>query len=217
MKRTSIFCLTMVLLTLGGCYHYDPTDRVEERAEKLAMKRAYQGCHFFDDHEAYRNCVIATLERNSPKTFTVAENSNGQPLAIIKSNVACGQNCPASQTTIKTEVTKTITTEPVKKVVIIKPAESTTSVPADTATSTVTKQVIEEQKTVQKSTQTKPTVTIKEVTVKDAPITETVVVQEQKEPTWWEKYQETKQPETVVSVKCPCEDPNDPCPQCVEK
>ena len=34
--------------------------------------------------------------------------------------------------------------------------------------------------------------------------------------TWWETYQETKQP-AQPKVVCPCPDPNDPCPQCVTK
>ncbi len=34
--------------------------------------------------------------------------------------------------------------------------------------------------------------------------------------TWWETYQEEKQP-AKPTVVCPCPDPNDPCPQCVTK
>lgn len=230
MKLTSILCLTTVCLTMGGCYYYDPTDRAMERAEKLAMKRAYQGCLFLDDHEAYRNCVITTLEQNSPKTFVVAENSNGDPVAIIKSSVPCDQNCPAGQTIVKTEVTKTITEEPVKKVIIIKPMGQVDMPKAQTIKTeeVVVQEVttIAEKNTEQPQKATETEIETKEVTLPVKQQTETtpIVIKELPQPTeqpqeqtWWDKYQDNKTPEKTVTVKCPCEDPNDPCPECVEK
>lgn len=50
--------------------------------------------------------------------------------------------------------------------------------------------------------------------------TETVVPQEQipvREKTWWETYQADRKPTDSGLVKCPCADPNVPCPQCNPK
>ena len=184
MKTKNILGIVAVCLGVSACYYYNPEDRGAERAEKLAMKRAYEGCVFTDDHEAYRNCLLATAAQNSPKTFVVAEDSNGRPLAIIKSNTPCDGTCSASQTVLKTEVKTTITEEPAK----------------------VIKTEIIEVPAAQDKTIEIPT-----------PQPESVVTEEVKEKTWWENYQENKPEDKPTEVKCPCEDPNDPCPQCVEK
>ena len=176
MKMKNILGIAIVCLGVSACYYYNPEDRGAERAEKLAMKRAQEGCLFLDDHEAYRNCVLATIKQNSPKTYVVAENSNGQPVAVIKSDVPCDGTCGASQTVVKTEVKKVVIEEPAK---VIK----TTT-----------------------------------VQVENTPAPEAApAVETPKEKTWWENYQENKPTDTPAEVKCPCEDPNDPCPQCVEK
>ena len=176
MKVKNILGIMAVCLSLSACYYYNPDDQRAARTEKLAMKRASEGCIYTDDHEAYRNCLLATAAQNSPKTFVVAEDSNGRPLAIIKSNVPCDETCKASQTVVKTEVKTTVTEEPEK---VIK--------------TEVVEMPISQPETID------------------------VVVEEPKEKTWWENYQENKPEDKPTEVKCPCEDPNDPCPQCVEK
>ena len=57
-----------------------------------------------------------------------------------------------------------------------------------------------------------------------APVVQPVVIPQpvvtpapQKDPSWWENYQQTRVITPTVTVKCPCDDPNDPCPQCYEK
>lgn len=177
MKTKNILGIIAVCLALSACYYYNPEDRGAERAEKLAMKRAFEGCLLIDDHEAYRNCLLTTMQQNSPKTFITAEDSNGNPLAIIKSNTPCDETCSTAQTIVKTEIKTTVTEEPAK---VIK-----TEI-VDIATTT-------------------------------EPVEPTKVVEEPKEKTWWENYQENKPEDKPAEVKCPCEDPNDPCPQCVEK
>ncbi|MBR5129712.1 MAG: hypothetical protein IKV03_00600 [Alphaproteobacteria bacterium] len=175
MKTKNILGIIAVCLALSACYYYNPEDRGAERAEKLAIKRANEGCLSIDDHEAYRNCLLATVKQNSPKTYVTAEDSNGNPLAIIKSNVPCDGTCAASQTILKTEVKTTVIEEPAK--VIKSEIIETPAVEADIS----------------------------------------VEVEAPKEKTWWENYQENKPEDKPAEVKCPCEDPNDPCPQCVEK
>lgn len=174
MKIKNILGIAVICLGVSACYYYNPNDKGAERAEKLAMKRAQEGCLLLDDHEAYRNCIITTMKQNSPKTYVIAENSNGEPVAIIKSNTPCDGTCNASQTIVKTEVKKTVIEEPAKVI----------------ETSTV---------------QTEEVAAL-------APVVETP-----KEKTWWENYQENKPADKPATVKCPCEDPNDPCPECVEK
>ncbi len=57
------------------------------------------------------------------------------------------------------------------------------------------------------------------------PVKKTVIVEEitpggqpvkVEEKTWWETYQNGK-PVPAPKPQCPCADPNEPCPQCVEK
>ena len=53
-------------------------------------------------------------------------------------------------------------------------------------------------------------------TVVEKPVEVVPMPQPLPEKTWWETYQEEKQP-AQPKVVCPCPDPNDPCPQCVTK
>lgn len=187
MKTKNILGIVAICLGLSACYYYNPEDKGAERAEKLAMKRAYEGCVYTDDHAAYRNCLLATAAQNSPKTFVVAEDSNGRPLAIIKSDTPCDGTCGSGQTVLKTEVKTTVTEEPAK----------------------VIKTEIIEVPAIQNETIDITTDGTNEI-VNTPP-------EEPKEKTWWENYQENKPTDAPTAVKCPCEDPNDPCPQCVEK
>ncbi len=57
---------------------------------------------------------------------------------------------------------------------------------------------------------------IKEKEVIKTQTTETQT-EEEVQTTWWETYQQEKEPEIIPELKCPCEDPNDPCLHCVEK
>jgi hypothetical protein len=61
------------------------------------------------------------------------------------------------------------------------------------------------------------TVTVERTeTVVEKPVEVVPMPQPLPEKTWWETYQEEKQP-AQPKVVCPCPDPNDPCPQCVTK
>ena len=56
-------------------------------------------------------------------------------------------------------------------------------------------------------------VVVETTEVVEKPATEPAVELEPKE-SWWDTYQKNQPAE---EPKCPCEDPNDPCPQCVDK
>lgn len=163
MKLKSVFFMMGITLCVTACA-YNTDDRTAERQDRLMYKQATDGCSGFSEHEAYRNCLIKTMQEKSPKTYVTAEDSNGKPVAIIKGEKPCETTCSATKTVTTVETT---TTE-----VVLPPK--------------VTQTVSEPQ-----------------------PIVE--------DKTWWDEYQENKPETKIEEVKCPCEDPNDPCPQCVEK
>lgn len=183
MKLKSVILMASAAILLTAC---TPNPNIDDTArnERIAQKQAVEGCTLLESHQAYRDCLIATAQKNSPKTFVAAENSNGQAVIVIKSNTPCDSTCVTPQkTVIETEVVKTVTVTKPKPVV----------------TETVTEVV----KT--------PTVT------EEVQVQEVVAPVPEKEKTWWEQYQANKKPEVAAPVKCPCPDPNDPCPQCIEK
>lgn len=77
-----ILCSMVALTMLSGCWY--TTDYSEERAENRALKKSIEGCTFYDDHEAYRDCIIKTQLRNSPKTYTTDELDDASPVAVIR-------------------------------------------------------------------------------------------------------------------------------------
>lgn len=80
MKKT--LSAILVCTILSGCWYQ--TDYSKENAENRALKRAVEGCQMGDDHAAYRECMIQTQLKNSPKTYTTSQLPNGEPLAIIR-------------------------------------------------------------------------------------------------------------------------------------
>jgi len=50
----------------------------------------------------------------------------------------------------------------------------------------------------------------------EEPCEDELPVAEPVKETWWDEYQKSKEP-APAAFKCPCEDPNAPCPQCVDK
>lgn len=202
MKLKYILCMTLGISLLAGCYPYN-TDDEKGRAERIAERKAEKGCTLLETHKEYRDCVIATAQKNSPKTFTTAENSDGQSLAIIKGDkecVQCGEPWKARKTTEIEEV------EEIETIIEQTP-----------------KQTIVEEKAVIETAVVETVVAPAPVVVpapapKQAPVIEEVPVPApEKDKTWWENYQKDKKPEVAGKTVCPCPDPNDPCPQCVQK
>lgn len=177
MKLKHIACAVIGFSLLTACYPYE-LDDADGRAERLAEKRAVEGCKMGDEHKDYRDCVIATAQNNSPKTYVTGEDTQGRAIAIIKSDKPC-TNCVTTQTVVET----------VEVVQETKPAQPMIATPTvkETVVTTITAEPV----------------------IKEVPVPE--------DKTWWDEYKAQKKPEPVVEVKCPCEDPNDPCPQCVQK
>ena len=164
MKLKHIACAVIGFSLLTACYPYE-LDDADGRAERLAEKRAVEGCKMGDEHKDYRDCVIATAQNNSPKTYVTGEDTQGR--------------CVTTQTVVET----------VEVVQETKPAQPVIATPTvkETVVTTITAEPV----------------------IKEVPVPE--------DKTWWDEYKAQKKPEPVVEVKCPCEDPNDPCPQCVQK
>lgn len=191
-----LLSLTCALTLLTACSHYaaDVDEAAQKRAENRTEIREEIGCQFANDHESYRKCLIATYESSKPKTFTTTTATDGQPVAVVSKGELKPTNTALLNATSATPCMYT------------KQEMYETQVPAQPCTTCAPIQV-EAPKVV--------TVTTTE-TVQEKPVEVVPAPTPLPEKTWWETYQETK-PEEKPAVKCPCEDPNDPCPQCVSK
>lgn len=208
------------------------SDYTPENAENRALKRAVEGCQVGDNHAAYRECMIQTQLKNSPKTYVTAELPNGEALAIIRNG-----NQPATQTITETTVVETTTTG------AITTAEQTTETievveslptPTDEIYYLVDGvQMTPEQYVQYQEEQAKPcdcankkqaevyivvngtqmTPTQYELYLTTGKVENTQ--QNVGEKTWWETYQENKP--APAPVQCSCDDPNVSCPFCYEK
>lgn len=230
-----LFCLGVCLTVLSGCTPFDPDldKAAEKRAESRAEIRTEIGCQFADSHSAYRRCILSTYENNKPKTFITSQNCKGEPLAIVS-------DAPIKETVAPSDVivektTKTTSTEQPAPTPVPQQQQVVQTAPAGqvqlvgtcgstTAPCYYQQQAIYEEVIPCPSCNQPPmvvehpkTVTIEKTeTVVEKPVEVVPMPQPLPEKTWWETYQETKQP-VQPKVVCPCPDPNDPCPQCVTK
>lgn len=200
MKLKHILCMALGFSLLTACYSFKVDDD-EGRANRLSEKKAAEGCTLLETDKEYRECILATAKKNSPKTYTTAENSNGEALAIIKGDKPCeqcGERWSAKHSTeiLEEEETETIIVQTPKKTEIVQEAVVETEVIS-----------------------TPEPVPAPVVAAVPAPVVveEVPVPEQQKDKTWWDQYQKDKKPEVAKKVVCPCPDPNDPCPQCVQK
>lgn len=221
-----LLCIGVALTLLSACTSFEPDldKAAQERAESRAEIRSQIGCQFPNDHDAYRRCVISTYEHNKPKTFTTSQDCSGQPVAVVSSGATKGtvyadgvvtQTSGVSAQPTQTGQSVQTTTQQLATV----PCSSQTgncfyttqelyeSQMAPCTTCGVEQVVVEQPKIV--TVEQTETVVQKPLEVVPAP-------QPLPDKTWWETYQEEKQP-AKPTVVCPCPDPNDPCPQCVTK
>lgn len=207
--------LGIVLAACGfvaACTSYEPDQDIaaEKRREAQVAYHQDVGCPMVDDHEAYRNCVINTYYKNSPKTFVPAKLPDGRSVAIIRND----------QTSSYDEATDTYKTE---RVVVIETVETISGKPAEAKMPVVETPVIETPAPTPApvvAEQPKPAPkaeSVIEIEVESTPKAEPVPAEtEVREQTWWETYQKEK-PAEVAAPQCPCPDPNEPCPQCIDK
>ncbi len=223
-----LLCVGVALTFLSACTSYDPDldSAAEERAANRAEIRNQIGCQFPNDHDAYRRCVLATYERNKPKTFTTAQDCSGQPVAVVSDGVSKGTVYAevVSSCAEKKEAEKAPATEPAQPKQVV---HDLGTIPCDASLGAcmyATQELYQGQMEPCTNCAPQPVV-VQEPKVVTVEQTETVVQkplevvpapQPLPDKTWWETYQEEKQPEKP-KVVCPCPDPNDPCPQCVTK
>ena len=217
MKKFAIILCAGVAVT--ACSNFEPDlDMARDiRDENNRLAREEVGCTFAGDHDAYRQCVLNTYYKNKPKTFVTGCTEDGNALAILKNE----------STSSYDESTGTYKTE---RVIVIETEERLVDIPTPspiTATANLVETVpplpaetkgpvVPVQDQVQDPAQNADEI-VSDTVVNSETITETVPPPEpilEKEETWWSQYK--KQPAQPAPV-CPCPDPNEPCPQCVDK
>ncbi len=185
----------VVFMGLSACSQMDmnlETAQETRNANRDAYRQEF-GCTFTDDHASYRNCILNTYYASKPKTYSTTTNKDGKSVAIIKDETKKSYN----------EETNTYKTE---RVIVIETEERLVQVPLPTPIPVV-------------KTEDKETTVVEEKNLIDPIVTteEIAPVEPKPEPTWWDTYQEEKEDEKPEEPVCPCPDPNDPCPQCVDK
>lgn len=201
MKKWTV--LMLACTALAGCHWYeaDMDKAAAQRAERRAAYHQEFGCPEIDSHADRRQCILNTYRATKPRTYRTQNLQDGQPLAVIRDETK--RIYDEDNNTYKTE-----------RVIVIETEERLEPLPAATAlipytVEKLTQEEIETPKTVEEKAE--PAETKAEEPVKEEVKAEPAVA---KESSWWETRPEVEEPE---KPKCPCEDPNDPCPQCVEK
>lgn len=209
MKKLAIILCAGAAVT--ACSNFEPDlDMARDiRDENNRLAREEVGCTFAGDHDAYRQCVLNTYYKSKPKTFVTGRTEDGKALAILKNE----------STSSYDESTGTYKTE---RVIVIETEERLVDIPSPSPIAP-TADLIETVPPLPEATET-PAIpdpndnkVITDTVEEQVAITETVPPPEpilEKEETWWSQYK--KQPAPPAPV-CPCPDPNEPCPQCVDK
>ena len=198
----------VIFMGLSACSQMDmnlETAQETRNANRDAYRQEF-GCTFTDDHASYRNCILNTYYASKPKTYSTTTNKDGKSVAIIKDETKKSYD----------EETNTYKTE---RVIVIETEERLVQVPLPTPIPVV-KTEDKETTVVAEKNLIEPIVT----TVEEKNLIEPIVTTEEiapvepkPEPTWWDTYQEEKEDVKPEEPVCPCPDPNDPCPQCVDK
>ena len=189
MKKLSI--TLCACLALSGCmfgFDSDVDSSAGTRNSHRADYRAEFGCPLTDDHEAYRQCLLNTYYGAHPKTFKTTVDKNGNSVAIVKDETKSSYDEDTGS--YKTERVIVIETE--ERLVPasdIPPVPMSEVVPVEPTPTTVVKE------------------DVKKVEVETKPVPAT----------WWDTYQKNKPEKKSTKPGCPCENPNDPCPQCYDK
>ena len=216
MKKKLAILLACSLL--GACVYHETDMQLaqEQRDAALMQKRAQVGCSFLRDHDAYRQCLLDTYYSKYPTGYTTREMTNGQSVAIVNGGAqaqpltfssGCGCNTcnrPAPTCSTCNQGQMQVAPLPASGPQIVPYTTTATTTVGTTCTKNYMPQVA--------------SVTTTEVIppLKVQPLPAPTPVAPPPEPTWWQEYQTTKKVEPVKPV-CPCPDPNDPCPQCVDK
>lgn len=220
MRKTTLVLCTLLGVAACAPYETDLAKGQMERDQRRALARQEMGCQLTDDHLAYRDCLIKTYKNQKPKTYTTTIDENGKSVAVVKNETK--QSYDEESGTYKTERVIVIETEEkLVPVPVLTEETVVTEVPTETTVTTTTS--ANETKTTTQTVKTEVesvavAAPVVEPAVKDAePVAEEPVAQAPAErETWWGEYQKNKEP-VKAEPQCPCADPNEPCPQCVDK
>lgn len=177
-------------------------DKAEEiREQNIAQRHQTAGCTFVRDHESYKNCLINTYNLNSPATYSTTMMNDGRPVAVVTNTAsstaqtACGL-------------------QPIPKTEKYEWAAPTTTSQVHTVETVCQKQFQPQQTVIQtvehSLEQPKPEVIF--VQPEQETIVEETVVDSEPELIDAELWAQAEE-----ELKCPCEDPNDPCTHCYDK
>ena len=206
-----------ILLTCalwGGCFAHETNLQAaqDERDALLLNKRMKEGCQFVRDQDAYRECLLNTYYSQYPKGYRTAELTDGEAIAIVSDSKASYGSYQGQR--MVSQVAPLPSSGP--QIVPYATSEVTT------VDSTYTQEYVAPQATVVKTQEIVAQVPLP--TPQPEPVVQPVVIPQpvatpapQQDPSWWNNYQQTRVITPAPTVKCPCEDPNDPCPQCYEK
>ena len=184
-------------LALSACTigHDTDLDRAAARREMNIMQRHQAtGCTFLREHEDYKNCLLNTYNLNSPATYSTTTMQDGRPVAIVRPNAQAAAKSPCGLAPL-----------PAKQEY---EWAAPTTVSQTKSVETVCQKKFEPQQTIVQ--------TVEETIPPPEP--EVIFVQ-QEQPVLEEQEAPAVQWAAPVRVEpvCPCEDPNDPCPQCYDK
>ena len=198
MKQGFIILGALALVACTTGYETDLTKAATIRQENIDARRAMNGCQFVREHDAQRNCLLATYQMNSPRTYNAQQLQDGRSVAVVSSQQSGQSGCG------------------------LKPLPTESAYEWAGPTTATQSQSVET--VCQKSFEPRETV-IQTVEESIAPPTPEVVFVEP-EPVGVEAVTMQTGPRPVQAawvapveeeVTCPCLDPNDPCPQCYDK
>ena len=236
MKKLSLLIPAFALLSACSSYEPDIYDAEAKRMMNREEARMSMGCQFVDTQSAYRECLMATYNRNRPKTYSITVDESGRSVAVVSNGVIApvAPTGAPSAPVQEVEVAQTVAVQPAAQPV---PAPQPQVIPINQQGQLCeglvgspcvyqTQGEVYEMQMPPVSCGEQPcppmveepkkvTVTTTE-TVTEKPIEVVPMPEPLPEKTWWETYQEEKEP-SEPKIVCPCPDPNDPCPQCVEK
>ncbi len=219
MKKSAVLVLSMVALT--GCMHLD--ERGIETKDTSRVNQPGAICTLSDENGQMRKCMENRYTRNTPTDYTTGVLENGKPVAVMNNNAnkTVFVYAPVEDNCSSDEI---LTAEKAQSVVV--------SVPTLDEESTF---IIEEKPVVvvPPNTELKSSSTVivtpdAEMKVSDKQVI--VVTPEESteavEKKWWPV--STKEEETTttkvgnetpknIGRPCPCEDINQPCPECFDK
>ena len=198
MKKGLVLLGALALSACTAGFETDMDEAAAIREANIAERRQISGCTFARDNDAYRNCLLRTYEMRGPASYTTATMTDGRPVAVISQNSqggssGCGMKPlpsqePGYEWAAPTTASHTQSVETVCQKQFV---------PQQTVVQTVEERVAPPEPEVIFIEPEQPVV-VEQPVVQAAPVRK------------WTR-------EVAVAPKCPCEDPNDPCPQCYDK